>query len=179
MFSFEYTRAHTDTHTHTHRRWFALAYKQHSNVWQICQFGFWLNVSQCLGSLIDDRKKKHFFDIVIDQPNLTFWTNWHCFYHRTLDFVVFKMLSIFRGLPSKITPSISVLSNVCSSNSKFHTSATLDGTPKGFLSYNDKVYPPQAEGETPRSAVSLTSYYNRNISKVSRDIISIFVPCYL
>lgn len=62
------------------------------------------------------------------------------------------MLSIFRGIASKIAPSVSVLGN-----SHFHTSSFLkekeDG-PTGFLSYNDKIYPPQTEGEPPRLAVS-------------------------
>ncbi|XP_055300855.1 39S ribosomal protein L22, mitochondrial [Sitodiplosis mosellana] len=63
------------------------------------------------------------------------------------------MLSIFRGIASKIAPSVSVLSN-----SQFHTSAMLqkekgdnDG-PTHFLSYNDKMYPPQRPDEEPRPA---------------------------
>lgn len=66
------------------------------------------------------------------------------------------MLSIFRGIASKIAPSASVLGN-----SQFHTSALLqkkkgdnDG-PTHFLSYNDKIYPPQSPDEEPRPAVRL------------------------
>lgn len=61
------------------------------------------------------------------------------------------MLSIFRGITSKITPSVSILAN-----SQFHTSAFLkrENDPKHFLSYNDKIYPPQTEDETARPAVS-------------------------
>lgn len=63
-----------------------------------------------------------------------------------------KMLSLFRGIASKIAPTASILSN-----SQIHTSALLlksgrDG-PTHFLSYNDKIYPPQAEDEQPRPAV--------------------------
>lgn len=60
-----------------------------------------------------------------------------------------KMLSIFRGITSKITPYASILSN-----SQLHTSAFLQfKEPKHFLSYNDKVYPPQSPDEEPRKAV--------------------------
>lgn len=64
------------------------------------------------------------------------------------------MLSIFRGIASKIAPSVSPLAN-----SRFHTSAFLNKSenPTHFLSYNDKVYPPQKEGETPRPAVMIIS----------------------
>lgn len=66
------------------------------------------------------------------------------------------MLTIFRGIASKLAPSVSVLSNFSSTNSQFHTSAAAldkDG-PRKFLSYNDTKYPPQQPHETPRLGVS-------------------------
>lgn len=65
-----------------------------------------------------------------------------------------EMLSLFRGISSKITPNASILSNLCSSNFQFHTNATLNKDPKKFLEYNDVVFPPQTEDEVPRGAVS-------------------------
>lgn len=77
------------------------------------------------------------------------------------------MLTIFRGIASKLAPSVSILSNVCSTNSQLHTSAALsrDG-PTQFISYNDKKFPPQQPDETPRLGVSLEIIFlfcfNRN-----------------
>ncbi|XP_031636512.1 39S ribosomal protein L22, mitochondrial [Contarinia nasturtii] len=65
------------------------------------------------------------------------------------------MLSIFRGIASRIAPSASILSN-----SQFHTSAILNAEPRKFLMYNDKVFEPQTEDEVPRKAFVCHSKYN-------------------
>lgn len=63
------------------------------------------------------------------------------------------MLSIFRGISAKIAPNASILSKLCSIQSQIHTNAAVFGKDKVFLSYNDKIYPPQTPDETPRPAV--------------------------
>lgn len=67
------------------------------------------------------------------------------------------MLSIFRRIKPKIAPSVSFLAR-----SNFHTDIPLnkEDKPTHFLSFNDKIYPPQTEDETPRPAVKTNSYLN-------------------
>lgn len=67
------------------------------------------------------------------------------------------MLSIFRRITPKIAPSVSFLAR-----SNFHTDIPLnkEDKPTHFLSFNDKIYPPQTEDETPRPAVKTNLYLN-------------------
>lgn len=81
------------------------------------------------------------------------------------------MLSIYRGIIAKFTPTVSVLNKLCSNQSQFHTNATLLDKEKRFLSHNDKIYPPQTADETPRPAVSFYFIY---FSCLKRIYLSIF-----
>lgn len=67
------------------------------------------------------------------------------------------MLSIFRRITPKIAPSVSFLAR-----SNFHSDIPLnkEDKPTHFLSYNDKMYPPQTEDETPRPAVKTNLHLN-------------------
>lgn len=98
---------------------------------------------------------KFLLTLRLEIHNLTILDNLRIVWNKNTRFSFYsKMLSIFRGISSKITPSVSVLSSICTSNSKIHSSASLNSDPKKFLSYNDLIYPPQTEDETPRKAVS-------------------------
>lgn len=66
------------------------------------------------------------------------------------------MLSVFRGIASKIGLSASIKSGIPAIAAQLHTSAVLsrdDNAPHKFLAYNKKMYPPQEPGEEPRPAV--------------------------
>lgn len=86
-----------------------------------------------------------------------------------------KMLSIFRGISARIAPSASILNKLCSNQSQFHTNAALFEKEKKFLSYNDKIYPPQTEDETPRPAVSLC--FENCFNKTHKLIFGSYFSC--
>lgn len=72
------------------------------------------------------------------------------------------MISLIgKSILRSISSSFLLRNNVSNAFSKVHTSAVLQDesdekkrSPKGFLSHNKKVYPPQTEHEKPRHAVS-------------------------
>lgn len=71
------------------------------------------------------------------------------------------MFPLLKKFASSVVLSPSLRKNVFVNSSKFHTSVPLyedddEDTkgPRSFLTYNDKIYPPQTENEEPRPAVS-------------------------
>lgn len=63
------------------------------------------------------------------------------------------MASILGSLSKQIASKVFSINSITSVK-QLHTSAALCG-PKHFLTYNDKVYPPQESNETPRPAVCI------------------------
>lgn len=66
------------------------------------------------------------------------------------------MLSLFKGIATKIGLNASIKNGAGIVGAQLHTSTMLnaiDDLPKKFLFHNTKIYPPQIEGEEPRQAV--------------------------